>query len=221
MSKRLAERAVLIRSTVLSNDSHQDRQFASIAPGAFDSQGSIGGPPELARMVFYMSTNLAWSSVLIASTVLSNDWNSHRHPQWQFALTAFPTFDSQEGIVGPPALAKPVSYMSKSLAKIALLIASTVLSIASNSHHHRSGNSPRPPTPSPTFNFQESIVEPLALAETVFYMFKSFTESAVLIGLIALWNFSGCQKNPGKWCLFQAYNLLDPPALHPSFQRRV
>jgi hypothetical protein len=55
MSKRLAESALLIGSTVLSNDSNLDRQFVSIAPGAFDFEGSIVGLPGLAKMVFYIS----------------------------------------------------------------------------------------------------------------------------------------------------------------------
>jgi hypothetical protein len=41
---------------------------------------------------------------------------------------AVPTFDSQESIEGPPALAETVLYMSRTLAESALFIASTVLS---------------------------------------------------------------------------------------------
>jgi hypothetical protein len=58
-------------------------------------------------------------------------------------------FDSQKRVVGPPGLATMVLYMSKSLAEGALLIGLMVLSIASNSHSHRSGNSHlHPPHPS-------------------------------------------------------------------------
>jgi hypothetical protein len=64
---------------VLSNDSDLHRQFASIDPGPFDSQGSVVGPLGLVKMVFYMSRRLAESALLIGSTVLSNDSNSHRH----------------------------------------------------------------------------------------------------------------------------------------------
>jgi hypothetical protein len=79
VSMRLAESALLIGSTVLPNDSNSHRQFASIAPWAFDSQGSVVGPQGLDMMVFYMSRNLAESALLLGSTVLSNDSNSHRH----------------------------------------------------------------------------------------------------------------------------------------------
>jgi hypothetical protein len=39
--RTLAERAFLIGSTVLSNEPNSHRRFTSIAPGAFDSQGSV------------------------------------------------------------------------------------------------------------------------------------------------------------------------------------
>jgi hypothetical protein len=124
MSRRLAESAVLIGSTVLSNDSNLDRQFASIAPGRFDSQGSVVGPRGLDTALFYMCGRLAESAILIASTVLSNDSNS----QWQFAPTASPPLDFQRSVVGPPALAEMNVYMSERLAESGLLIASTLLS---------------------------------------------------------------------------------------------
>jgi hypothetical protein len=84
--------------------------------------------PALAKTVFYMSQRLAESGLLIASTVLSNDRNSHRHPQWQFAPTACPKYDFQRNVVGPPALAKMVVYMLERLPESPLLIAATVLS---------------------------------------------------------------------------------------------
>jgi hypothetical protein len=65
MSRRLAEEALLIGLTVFSNDSNLDRQFASIAPGAFDSQGSVVKPQGLVEMVFYISGTLAESAFLI------------------------------------------------------------------------------------------------------------------------------------------------------------
>jgi hypothetical protein len=71
MSKRLAESPLLIGSTVLSNDSHLDRQFASLAPGPFDSQGIVVGPQELAIMVFYITKTFTESSILICLMVLS------------------------------------------------------------------------------------------------------------------------------------------------------
>jgi hypothetical protein len=84
MSKRPAESALLIGSTVLSNDSDSHRQFASIAPWPFDSHKSVVGPPADAKTVFYMSRGVTKSAVLLASTVLSNDSNAHR----QFASIA-------------------------------------------------------------------------------------------------------------------------------------
>jgi hypothetical protein len=65
MCRRSGESALSIGSTVLSNDSNLDRQFASIAPGAFDSQGSVVEPQGLAEMVFYISGTLAESAFLI------------------------------------------------------------------------------------------------------------------------------------------------------------
>jgi hypothetical protein len=73
MPRRHAESGVLIAATVLSNDLNSHRQFASIAPRRFDSQGSVIGPLALARTVFYMPRGLAEGGVLIAATVLSND----------------------------------------------------------------------------------------------------------------------------------------------------
>jgi hypothetical protein len=82
MSVRLSKSAVLIGSTVLSNASYLDRQFAAIAPGPFDFPGSVVGPQGLERKVFYMSEDSSESAVLIGSMVLSNDSTSHRnsHP---------------------------------------------------------------------------------------------------------------------------------------------
>jgi hypothetical protein len=69
--------------------------------------------------------------------------------QRQFAAIAPAPFDSQRSVVGPPGLAKMVFYISKRPAESAVLIGSMVLSIASNSDRHRSGNSPlHPPHPS-------------------------------------------------------------------------
>jgi hypothetical protein len=73
MSKRLAENALLIGSTVLSNDSNSHRQFAPTASPQPDFQRSVVGPLVLAKMVVYMSKRLAESGLLIASTLLSND----------------------------------------------------------------------------------------------------------------------------------------------------
>jgi hypothetical protein len=129
MSRRRTESVFLIGSMVLSNDPISHRQFASIAPGRFDFEGSVVGPQGLVRMVFYMAKRLAEGALLIGSTVLSNDSNSHP----QFASRAPGRFDFEGGIVGPPALAKMVFYMSRKLAESTLLIGSTVLSIDSNS----------------------------------------------------------------------------------------
>jgi hypothetical protein len=75
-------------------------------------------------MVFDIAKRLAGIALLIALTVLSNDSNSHR----QFASIAHGSFDSQRSVVGPPGLATMVFYMSRRLAEIGLLIASTLLS---------------------------------------------------------------------------------------------
>jgi hypothetical protein len=119
-----AQSAVLIASTMLSNDSISHRQFASIAPGPFDSRGSVIGPPGLAKTVFYMSRRLAESGLLIGLMMLSIASNSDRH---RSAKPSAP-FDFQGSVVGPRGLSKMVYYMSKRLAEIASLIASTVLS---------------------------------------------------------------------------------------------
>jgi hypothetical protein len=73
ISRTLAESALLIGSTVLSNDSISHRQFASLGPRPFDFRGSVVGPWRVVIMVFHMSRTLAESMLLIASTVLSND----------------------------------------------------------------------------------------------------------------------------------------------------
>jgi hypothetical protein len=59
MYERLAESVVLIGSTVLSNDSILHPQFASMAPGPFDSRESIVEPPALPKTLFYMYKKLA------------------------------------------------------------------------------------------------------------------------------------------------------------------
>jgi hypothetical protein len=83
-----------------------------------------------------MSERLAESRLLIGSTVLSNDSISHR----QFASIAPAPLDFVGSVVGTPALARMVFYMSIRLAESASFIGSTVLSIASHSHRHRSAN---------------------------------------------------------------------------------
>jgi hypothetical protein len=95
MFRWLGKGALLTGSTVLSKNSHLDRQFASRAPGAFDSRGSLVGPQGLDIMVFYMSRRLAESALSIVSTVLSNNSNSHR----QFAPTTSGPFDSRGSVV--------------------------------------------------------------------------------------------------------------------------
>jgi hypothetical protein len=124
MPRRLAESALLIASTVLSNDSNSHRQFASIAPEPLDFEGSVVGPLALAKTVFYMPRRRTESALLIASTVLSNDSNSHR----QFASIAPEPLDFEGSVVGPLALAKTVFYMPRRRTESALLIASTLLS---------------------------------------------------------------------------------------------
>jgi hypothetical protein len=96
--------------------------------------------------------------------------------QWQFAPTPSPTFDSQESIVGPPALFRMVFYMSRSLAESGLLIASTVLSNDSNLDRQFASIAPG------AFDSQGSVVEPQGLAEMVFYISGTLAESAFLIG---------------------------------------
>jgi hypothetical protein len=124
MSKILAESALLIGSMVLSNDSDSHPQFASIAPGRFDFEGSIVGPQGLDKMVFYMSKRQAESVLLIRSTVLSHDPISHR----QFASIAPGAFDSRGIVVGAQGVERVLVYMSRRLAESALLIAATMLS---------------------------------------------------------------------------------------------
>jgi hypothetical protein len=79
MSTRLAESAVLIASTVCSNESNSHPQFAAIAPAPFDSQRCIVEPQQLAEIVFYITQTVAQSGVQIAPMLLSNDCNSHPH----------------------------------------------------------------------------------------------------------------------------------------------
>jgi hypothetical protein len=78
MADRLAEIALLIALTVLSNDSNSHRQFAPIAHGPFDSQRSVVGPQGLDIIVFYMFQRLAESALMIGLMVLSIATNSHR-----------------------------------------------------------------------------------------------------------------------------------------------
>jgi hypothetical protein len=73
-------------------------------------------------------------------------------------------------------------YMSERLAQSAVLIASTMLSIASNSDRHRSAK------PSAPFDFQGSVVGPRGLSKMVYYMSKRLAESASLIGSTVLSN---------------------------------
>jgi hypothetical protein len=133
---------------VLSFDSnlhrHPQWQFAPTPSAPFDSQGSQVISPGLAKMLYYMSKSLAESTVLIGSTVLSNDSNSHRH----FASIAPGRFDFEGSVVRPPWLALVVFHMPKKRTESAVSIGSTVLSIASNLHRHRSANSHlHPPHP--------------------------------------------------------------------------
>jgi hypothetical protein len=121
------------------------RQFAYIARAPCDSQGSVVEPPGLVTVMFYMSRRLAESALLIGSTVLSIDSNSHR----QFPSIAPGPFDFRGSVVEPQGLARMLFYLSRKLAKSALLLGSTVLSIDSNSDRQRSGNSTlHPPHPS-------------------------------------------------------------------------
>jgi hypothetical protein len=80
-------------------------------------------------MVVYVYRSFAESALMIGLMVLSIQLNSHRYPQYQFASTASTPFDSQQSIVGPPALAKMAFYMYKNFAERAVLIALTLLSI--------------------------------------------------------------------------------------------
>jgi hypothetical protein len=102
-------------------------QFASIAPGPFDSQKSVVGPQGLDRMVFYMSKRYAGSALWTGLMVLSIASNSDRH---RSAKASAPC-DFQRSVVGPPGLATMVFYMCKRLAESASLIGSTVLSMYS------------------------------------------------------------------------------------------
>jgi hypothetical protein len=79
MYKRFPESAVFIGLTLLSFTRNLHRQFASIAPTPFDSQGSIVGPPGRATMAFYMFESFAESPVLIGLTLLS--FTSKLHPR--------------------------------------------------------------------------------------------------------------------------------------------
>jgi hypothetical protein len=79
MSRRLAESALWIASTVLSNESNSHRQFASVAPARFNFEGSYVGPPVLAIIMSYVYRTLAGSAVLIGSKALSNDLNLRHH----------------------------------------------------------------------------------------------------------------------------------------------
>jgi hypothetical protein len=113
---------------VLSIASISDRHHSAKASAPLDFQGTVVGLPGLAKVDLYMAEELAESALLIASTVLSNDYNSHRHPQWQFAPTTSAPPDSRRSDVGPQGLNIMEFYMSRTLAESALLIAATVLS---------------------------------------------------------------------------------------------
>jgi hypothetical protein len=206
MSRRLAESAVLIGSMVFSNDSNLDRQFASIASGRFDSQGSVVGPRGLATALFNMCGRLGESAILIASTVLSNDSNSHR----QFAPTPSPPIEFRGSIVGPQGLHIMVSYMSKRLSESALLIGSTVLSNDSNSHGQFTSIAPWP------FDSQRSVVGPQGLNRMVFYMSQRLDGSALLIASTLLSNDSnshGQFASIAPWPFNSRRSVVGPPAL--------
>jgi hypothetical protein len=153
MSRNLAESALMIGLMVLSiaSNSHRHRSGNSpLHPPHPSILEEAVGPPGLANMVFVMSRSFAESALFIGSIVLSKDAISHR----QFAPTASPTFDFQESIVGPPALAKTVSHMSKRRPESTLSIASTVLSNDSISHRHPQCQFA--PTPSHPSNSEEA-----------------------------------------------------------------
>jgi hypothetical protein len=76
MLKSCAENAVLIGSTLLSNNAFKGAwpsqcQFACTPSAPFDSQGSLIGAPRLAKIVFQIFQGLAESAQLIGSMVLS------------------------------------------------------------------------------------------------------------------------------------------------------
>jgi hypothetical protein len=75
MSKRIAQSASLIGLMVLSIKRnlhcYPQCQFASSASTPFDPQGSIVGPPALARRAFCMRKGFAESAVLIGLMPLS------------------------------------------------------------------------------------------------------------------------------------------------------
>jgi hypothetical protein len=112
--------------------------------------------------------------------VLSIASNSHRHPLCQFAPTTSAPFVSRGSMVRPLGLSRAVFHMFKRLAESALFIGLMVLSIASNTHRHRSAKASAP------FDFQGSVVGPPELAKVVFYMSGNLAESAVLIGSTVL-----------------------------------
>jgi hypothetical protein len=91
VSRRLAESALWIASTVLSNESNSHRQFASVAPARFNFEGSYVGPPVLARIMVSMYGRLAESAILIRPTLVANDSNLYRHRflDHQRSLAAF------------------------------------------------------------------------------------------------------------------------------------
>jgi hypothetical protein len=212
MFKRLVESALMIASTVLSDDwnSHRHPQckFTPTTSARPDSGESVVAPRRLATMMFYMPGRLAESALLIASTVLSNEWNSHRHPQWQLTPTASPPLDFQRSVVGPQGLDKLVSYMSKKLAASASLIGSTVLSNDWNSHRQFAS------TPSPTFDSRGSVVGPQGLTKMVSYMFERLAESALLIAATVLSNDWNLHRHP-QW---QFAPTASPPL---DFQRSI
>jgi hypothetical protein len=89
-------------------------------------------------------------------------------------------FDSQGSIAGPSALAKINTYVYKSFAVSAVLIGLMLLSIKRNSHRYPSANASTP------FDSQGSIAGPPVVPRRHTYMYRSFGESAVLIGLMLL-----------------------------------
>jgi hypothetical protein len=101
-------------------------------------------------MDFSMSKTLVESAFFTGLMVLSFEIILHR----QFPSIPHVLFDFQGSVVGPQRLDIMVFYMSRRLAESALMIGLMVLSIASNSHRHRSGNSPLQ-TPHPS-NFKDA-----------------------------------------------------------------
>jgi hypothetical protein len=92
MSRSFAESVLLIGLTLLSIQQNLHRypqcQFASSAATPFNSQGSIFGPPPLAKIPPFMYKIFVKSAVLIGLMLPAIDCDLHRHSQRPFATTA-------------------------------------------------------------------------------------------------------------------------------------